>query len=136
MDREDKLDIPESLIKELKAQDRPLPLITNRVDRALAKKAGSQFSTRRPPAWRSRPAWYAAAAAAAVALFVFQPQRSVFETQAVSERSAIYADVDGSGRVDIADVLSLAHQGGRASQAELDAFAMLIVSLNTPGDSS
>ena len=40
-----------------------------------------------------------------------------------------YADVDNSGRVDIADVLALA-RAGAASPAELDAFARRVVSLD------
>ena len=133
MDHEDDLQIPESLIEELEAQDRPLPLITARADRAVADMAQSQFSMRQPAVRRTRPAWYAAAAAAAVALLVFVPQRP--NVDVVSDQPALYADVDGSGRVDIADVWSLARQRGTASQAELDAFAMRIVSLSPAGDS-
>lgn len=131
MNPEKDLDIPESLITELKARDRAPSLISARVDRALAEEAESQFSTRRPAVWRSRPAWYAAAAVAAVALFVFEPQRLI-----VSDQSGKYADIDGSGRVDIADVLSLARQNHQVSQADLDAFALRIVALNSAGESS
>lgn len=131
MDPEKDLDLPESLILELKARDRALPLITARVDRALAEEAESQFVTRRPAVWRSRPAWYAAAAAAAVALLIFAPQRLI-----VSDQPVVYADIDGSGRVDIADVLSLARRNPQATQADLDAFALRIVSLSSEGESS
>ncbi len=130
MDPEKDLEIPESLTSELKARDRAAPLITARVNRALAETAASQFAARRPLVRRSRPAWYAAAAAAAIALFFLEPQR-----MAVNEGAGGHADVDGSGRVDIADVLSLARQDNPVPQAELDAFALRIVALNPAGGS-
>ena len=40
-----------------------------------------------------------------------------------------YADIDNSGRVDIADVLALA-RAGAASPGELDAFARRVVALD------
>ena len=139
MDTEKDLEIPESLRLELEARDRAVPLITARVDRALAEEAATQFAARRPFVRRRRPAWYAAAAAAVVALFFLEPQRLM-----MNERAGAYADVDGSGRIDIADVLLLARQGdrqddrqdNRASQAELDAFARQIVALSSAGESS
>lgn len=132
MDPENDLKIPESLTLELKAQDRGAPLITARVDRALAEKAAAQFSARRSVARRPRPVWYAAAAAVAViALLFLEPQRPT-----LNERSAAYADIDGSGQVDIADVLSLARRDNPLSQAELDAFASQVVALSSAGESS
>ena len=47
------------------------------------------------------------------------------------DRGPIYADIDGSGRIDIADVLALAREG--VAQAELDAFARRVVALDRDG---
>ena len=53
-------------------------------------------------------------------------------------RSVVVADVDNSGRVDIADVLALARQRDpeRLRQDELDAFALQVVSLANWEDAS
>ena len=74
MDQDDKLDIPESLIAELKARDRAPSMITSRADRGVASSAKAQFSSRRRT---GRRRWVAAAAAAAIALFLFDPPRSL-----------------------------------------------------------
>ena len=52
----------------------------------------------------------------------------------IRDERSLYADVDGSGRIDIADVLALARADGPdVTQADLDAFAMRVVSLDTGG---
>lgn len=132
MTQEDEHDehLPERLTEALRNADRPPPLITARVDRELTAMAAEQFAGRRRYKV-PRPAWAAMAAAVLVAvLVVTRPDPAV-------DSPAIHADVDGSGQMDIADVLALARtQPGRYTQAELDAFAMRIVALDPGGDAS
>jgi hypothetical protein len=125
--------LPHSLVEAIRTADRALPLITARVDRKLAAQARAHFAGRRQAAWRVRPAWWAAAASLVVAVLVVQWQDS-----GTPGHGAVYADIDRSGRIDIADVLALARsgKGGERQQAELDAFAMRIVSLKAARDAS
>jgi hypothetical protein len=125
--------LPQPLIEALKSADRPVAMITARVDREVSEMARSHFSARRQPTRVPRPAWAAMVAMAAtvlIAVIVVQLQ--------LPDQSTLYTDVDRSGRIDIADVLALARaQGpGERSQAELDAFASRIVSLKRAGEAS
>lgn len=126
--------LPEELIKALQAADDELPLITARVDREILQMAEAQFAERRPSRRMARPAWMAVAASLLLAVFVFNAR----EPSSVRQEG-LYSDIDGSGRVDIADVLAAARAAaasGKFSQAEIDAFAKQIVSLNPVGDAS
>lgn len=133
MHEENKPDrLPDALIAELKAADKPGPLITAKVDRTVAELAHAQFSSRTPGRRRSTPAWLAVAAA--MVLAVFLAQRNDQPETGVAE---LYTDVDRSGQIDIADVLALARRNdGGITQAELDAFAMRVVALADTGDAS
>jgi hypothetical protein len=124
--------LPAALIDQLKLADRKAPLITSRVDREILHLAEAQFSGRRRM-WQRRPTWAAIAATVLIALFVAQ-----LREPAMHDGGAIYSDVDHSGRIDIADVLAIARMGDRGghTQAELDAFAMRIVSLAGAEESS
>jgi len=126
-------DLPQSLIDELKSADQPVPMITARVDREISEMARVQFSGRLQPAWMTRSGWAAIAATVLVALFMAQTQ-----LPPAHDQNAVYADIDQSGQIDIADVLALARtrKPGEVTQAQLDAFAMKIVSLKPAGDSS
>ena len=123
-------DLPQPLIEALKSADRPVAMITARVDREVSEMARSHFSARRQPTRVPRPAWAAMAATVLIAVIVVQLQPP--------DQSTLYTDVDRSGRIDIADVLALARaQGpGERSQADLDAFASRIVSLKRAGEAS
>jgi len=124
--------LPQPLVDKLKSTDQALPLITARVDRDISAMARNHFSSRRRSAWKPRPAWAAMAATVLLAVLFVQLQN-----RGTPDTAAMYPDVDRSGRVDIADVLALARtQPGKSSQAELDAFAMRIVSLKRTGDAS
>jgi hypothetical protein len=131
-DDDNREQLPQAFIDRLKAQDRPVPLITSRIDREILQMAEKQFGRRRPERI-GRPAWAAIAATVLIALFVAQ-----FRGPQVIEPGPVYADIDQSGHIDIADVLALARTqpAAQLSQAELDAFAMRIVSLAPPGDRS
>jgi hypothetical protein len=134
-------ELPTALVAQLKAVDRAPPLITARVDRHLRAAAEAQF------AWRTvrrrnrvGTAWLATAAMAAslvLGLF-FVGDRPLRDRQLQEAAGPVYADVDGSGDIDIADVLALARARGTdpARQAELDAFARRIVALTPAGDAS
>ena len=126
-------DLPANLVAALKRTDQPVALITSKVDRQISQMARAQFSRRRQPVWRSRPAWAAIAATVMITAIVFD-SRPPFS----GDKNPIYADIDGSGRIDIADVLALARtrDSGEISQAEIDAFARQIVSLRRVGDAS
>ena len=116
--------LPQPLIDELRRLDRAPDVITARADRVVAATARDHFSARGFPRWRRHGTWGAVAACAvlAVALTVGR--------DALDRDPALYSDVDGSGRIDIADVLALARSGSGVDQAELDAFAWHVVALN------
>ena len=124
-------DLPRGLIEDLKATEQAVSLITTKVDRELAAEARAHFASRRGSPRIARPAWIAVAATVLIALFVVDMQAPL-----IRDPTTIYTDVDESGRIDIADVLALARsrEGGAITQAELDAFAMQIVSLRREGE--
>ncbi|MFQ5608916.1 MAG: hypothetical protein ACE5F8_01440 [Woeseiaceae bacterium] len=124
-------DLPEGLISALRKGDGNVRVMTAKVDRELASLAADHFATRRAPARVFRPVWAAAAALALVAFIVVE-----FQAPLESPRHPVYSDVDGSGSIDIADVLALARDSDSVTQAELDAFAARIVSLSPDGEDS
>ncbi|RZV37405.1 MAG: hypothetical protein EX272_05490 [Chromatiales bacterium] len=132
MHEDDNLEaLPDELVAELKKADKPGALITAKVDRSIADLAREQFESRPEKRRRVAPAWYAVAATVLLAVLVL-PISSRFGTV----DDGLYADVDNSGQIDIADVMTLARRDGEVTQAELDAFAMQIVSLADTGDTS
>lgn len=120
--------LPEALVEELKRIDRAPEVITSRVDRNLADMAHARFAPRRLPRWQPRSAWPAAAAACVLVVVLFT-------TNQLWERddASLYADIDGSGQIDIADVLALARAEDGADQADIDAFAYRLVALDRDG---
>lgn len=136
MQNEQQSDLPEELVNAIKRADKPVDLITAKTDREIAALASAHFAAREMPNRRLRPAWAAVAAAVVIAVtFVITGEP---EQQA---EYSLYADVDGSGQIDIGDVLMLARDTDSFTQEQLDAFAMSIVSLkasslNTSGDAS
>lgn len=122
-------DLPQSLVDELKAADRPLPMVTARVDREIEAAARAHFAGRRRPVGLRRSGWAALAASVLVAVLVLQRQAPA------PGEGALYADLDRSGQIDIADVLAAA-RAREASPAELEAFAYRVVSLEASEDAS
>ena len=115
-------ELPEALVAALRANDRPPALVTARTDHAVRAAASAQFAGRREQ--RPAVAWYAVAASLLVAVMSLQ------FVGTSDPRDLLYTDVDGSGEINIADVLALAVEHGDALTAEeLDAFAMQVVSL-------
>lgn len=116
--------LPETLIDELKRRDAAPDAVASRVDRTLAAAARAHFGEPRA-LWHRPGAWAAAAASTVLAVGLatsYLPDR---------DRGPIYADIDESGRIDIADVLALAREG--VAPAELDAFARRVVALDRDG---
>ncbi len=130
---EDNLEgLPDELVAELKKADKPGSLITAKVDRSIANLAREQFESRPERRRRMAPAWYAVAATVLLAVLVLPVTNRL-----VMDDDGLYTDVDNSGQIDIADVLTLARRSdGKITQEQLDAFAMQIVSLAEPGETS
>ena len=116
--------LPQPLIDKLRRLDRAPGVITARVDRTVAATAREHFSVRGARRWRRHGAWGAIAACAVLAVAL------AIGRQALDGEPALYSDVDGSGRIDIADVLALARSGSGVDEADLDAFAWRVVALN------
>ena len=133
MHEDDNLEgLPDELVAELKKADKPGALITAKVDRNIASLAREQFASLPEKRRRIAPAWYGVAATVLLAVLVL-PFTSRFGTH----DDGLYTDVDNSGQIDIADVLTLARRAdGEVTQAELDAIAMKVVSLADTGDTS
>lgn len=121
-ERPDEDSLPQALIDDLRRRDAGVPVVTASVDREIAELAAVHFA-KRGPRRRFGPVPLAAAASLLVAALVLSP--FVFRQDA---GPATLGDVDGSGRVDIADVLAAA-RSGEASRAELDAYARQVVSM-------
>ena len=121
--------LPEALVEELRLLDRAPEAITAKADRAVLNAARAHFAARPVSVWRRQAAWGAAAACALLVV--------TLTTGRLTDRSdaPIYADIDGSGRIDIADVLALARSGQAVEQADLDAFAFRLVALDRNGSS-
>ena len=120
--------LPDTLVEELKRIDRAPEVITSRVDRSLASMAHAQFAQRRIPCWQPQGTWRAAAAACVLVVVLFTTNH-LWE----HDDASIYADIDGSGQVDIADVLALARAEDVVNQADIDAFAYRLVALDRDG---
>lgn len=133
MHEDDNLEaLPDELVAELKKADKPGSLITAKVDRSVLNLAREQFASRPEKRRRVAPAWYAVAATVLLAVIVVPLTNRLGTVD-----DGLYADVDNSGQIDIADVLTLARRSdGEVTQAELDAFAMKVVSLADTGDTS
>ncbi|MYH70299.1 MAG: hypothetical protein F4147_09480 [Gammaproteobacteria bacterium] len=120
--------LPEALVDELKRIDRAPEVITSRVDRSLAGMAHAQFAQRRVPRWQPQGAWRVAAAACVLVVVLFTTNH-LWE----QDDTSLYADIDGSGQIDIADVLALARAEDGVDQADIDAFAYRLVALDRDG---
>lgn len=120
--------LDEGLIRALKAADEAPAVITANVDRALLDMSRRHFASRRT-GWKRHGGWALAASVALVAVLAVQ-----VIGPASDDGETLYADVNGSGGIDIADVFALARAGQTGvTQADLDAFAMRVVSLDAGG---
>jgi hypothetical protein len=124
--------MPPAIASRLRQLDRAQPIIDPRTDRAVLDSARSYFAARPAAPIPRRARWMlplGAAAAVLVAAVLVRPL--VFEGPSAD-------DVDGSGTVDVLDVLALARMrsaGGDASgitAARIDELAYRIVALDPP----
>jgi len=123
--------LPPAIASRLRRLDRAEAILDTRTDGAVLEAARSYFAAR-PAAARARRARWAVplGAAAAVLLAAVLVRPIVFHTPSAD-------DVDGSGRVDVLDVLALARMraaGGDASgitDARIEELAYRIVALDS-----
>ena len=123
--------LPPAIARRLRALDREQPIVDPRTDRAVLEAANSYFAAR-PARVRARRSRWALplGAAAAVLLAAVLMRPLVFNAPSAD-------DVDGSGSVDVLDVLALARMraaGGDASgvtDSRIDELAYRIVALDT-----
>jgi hypothetical protein len=122
--------LPPAIAKRLCAVDRAQPIVDPRTDRAVIETASRYFAARPAMARARRSRWaLPLGAAAAVLLAAVLMRPLVFDTPSAD-------DVDGSGRVDVLDVLALARMraaGGDASgitDARVDELAYRVVALD------
>ena len=120
IDNDDLPELPDELVEALKEE--PAPLITSRVDRHIEAQSRRAFKSRKAVKPRRKhrvTRWAAIAASVVAAIIVIGDMR---------KPRTLYADHDNSGQIDIADVLAVTREG--YDEAQLDAFAMRIVSLD------
>ena len=123
--------LPPAIASRLRRLDRAQPIFDPRTDRAVLEAARSYFADRPATARARRPRWAVPlGAAAAVLLAAVLVRPIIFHTPSAD-------DVDGSGRVDVLDVLALARMraaGGDASgitDARIEELAYRIVALDS-----
>jgi hypothetical protein len=109
-------ELPAAIVARLERQDRFVPIVAPRTDRAVADAARAYFAGRPRRAVARTRRWavpLAAAAAILVAVLIVRPFDSLRE-------ETLADDVDGSGRVDIlaAFALARANDGGAVALAE------------------
>ena len=123
--------LPPAIVSRLRALDRAQPIVDPRTDRAVLEAARTYFAGR-PAAARARRSRWAVplGAAAAVLLAAVLMRPLVFGPPSAD-------DVDGSGSVDVLDVLALARMraaSGDASgitEARIEELAYQIVALDS-----
>lgn len=130
--------LPGGIAERLRQRDRAVSALTPEIDRLVLRAASAHFASRTEKTRHSRARhWLPAAALAASLVVAVLVYRLPGTTPA--GQTGLYGDVDGSGHIDIVDVLVLArsrHNGGKVSQADINAFANRIVSLSRNGDRS
>ncbi len=134
-------ELPTRLVERLRKAVDVSSIGTAEVDQELEVLAARHFRQRSLHGV-ARYGPYAALAASVALISLLVPlrffdqwvgQETMDIAKQVASRSVpvLYADVDGSGQIDIADVLALARNNqGRFEQTDLDAFAFRVVSVN------
>ena len=124
--------LPPAIASRLRRLDRAEAIFDPRTDRAVLEAASAYFAARPAAARARRPRWAVPLGAAAAVLLA-----------AVLMRPLVFApsadDVDGSGRVDVLDVLALARMRAAAgdatgiTEARIEELAYRIVALDSAG---
>ena len=122
--------LPPAIASRLRALDRAQSIVDPRTDRTVLEAASKYFAARPATPRARRPRWVLPLGAAAAVLFAAVLMRPlVFDAPSAD-------DIDGSGSVDVLDVLALARMraaGGDASgitDARIDELAYRIVALD------
>lgn len=124
--------LPPAIAARLRALDAAQPIVDPRTDRAVLDAARAQFRMRAVRPARRR--WAVPFAAAATLLLAAILLRPLLLDDAARARD----DVDGSGRVDILDVLALARMRAEdnataaVTDASVESLAYRIVALDAP----
>ena len=124
--------LPPRIAGRLRQLDHAQPIVDPRTDRAVLEAARSYFAARPATSRPRRARWAVPLGAAAAVLLVAVLMRPLVLDAPSTD------DVDGSGRVDVLDVLALARMraaGGEASgvtASRIDELAFRIVALDSP----
>ncbi len=124
--------LPPGIASRLRRLDHAQPIVDPRTDRAVLEAARSYFAARPATSRLRRARWAVPLGAAAAVLLVAVLMRPLVLDAPSTD------DVDGSGRVDVLDVLALARMraaGGEASgvtASRIDELAYRIVALDSP----
>ena len=125
--------LPPAIVSRLRRLDRSQPIVDPRTDRAVLEAARRHFAAR-PVAARARRARWALplGAVAAVLLAAVLVRPLVFDGAPPARD-----DVDGSGRVDMLDVLALARMraagdAAGVTEARIEELAYRIVAIDAP----
>lgn len=125
--------LPAAIRARLRDLDRAQPIVDPRTDRAVLDAAHAYFRARARPRRSARNRRWIAPFAAAASLLLVAVLVWPFVT---NMRTPLRDDVDGSGRVDILDVLALAREraagGAGVTDASIDELAYRIVALDAP----
>jgi len=122
-------ELPQELIEGLKRIDTSIAVMTPAVDRRVREAAAAHFAERPHRVARPPRRWAITGTLAAslmAGLLLVRMQGDV-------EQGLLANDFDGSGTVDILDAFALARMDGDlgdATQNEIDALIMQVVSLN------
>jgi hypothetical protein len=124
--------LPPAIVSRLRRLDRSQPIVDPRTDRAVLDAARAYFAARPMPAARSKRWAMPLGAAAAVLLAAILVRPFVLDTAPRGD------DVDGSGRVDVLDVLALARaraasgDAAGVTEARIEELGLSIVALDAP----
>jgi hypothetical protein len=123
--------LPPAIARRLRELDRAQPIVDPRTDRAVLEVALSYFAARPAVSRPRRPRWTLPLGAAAAVLMAAVLMRPFASDPPARD------DVDGSGRVDVLDVLALARMRAAAgdasgvTEARIDELAERIVALDS-----
>jgi hypothetical protein len=125
--------LPPAIVSRLRGLDRSQPIVDPRTDRAVLESAREYFGARPVSAPTRRARWALPLGAAAAMLLAAVLVRPLVFDGSPPARD----DVDGSGRVDILDVLALARMraagdAAGVTEARIEELAYRIVAIDAP----
>ena len=125
--------LPPAIVSRLRRLDRSQPIVDPRTDRAVLESARRYFAARPVPARARRARWALPLGAVAAMLLAAVLVRPLVFDGSPAARD----DVDGSGQVDILDVLALARMraagdAAGVTEARIEELAYRIVAIDAP----